>query len=91
LKIGTSRYGTPIQEVLTNLTEGLKTSHSTVIAFGSPKTGLKEMLVQERLDPKHAFHYFVNTVPDQQTATVRTEEAILISLGILNLAQRLTG
>jgi len=91
LKIGTSRYGTPIQEVLTNLTEALKSSRSTVIAFGSPKTGLREMLAQERLDPKDVFDYFVNTVPDQQTATVRTEEAILISLGILNLAQRLTG
>ena len=42
-------------------------------------------------DPKDVFDFFVNTVPDQQTATVRTEEAILISLGILNLAEKLAG
>ena len=48
--------------------------------------GLREILKHENLDPKDVFDFFVNTVPDQHTATVRTEEAILISLGILNLA-----
>jgi predicted SPOUT superfamily RNA methylase MTH1 len=37
------------------------------------------------------FDYFVNIAPDQQTATVRTEEAILVSLGIINLAGKLAG
>jgi len=91
LKIGTSRYGTTIQELLPSLSKALKNSRSTLIAFGSPKMGLREILAQEKLDQKDAFTYFVNTVPDQQTATVRTEEAIFISLGILNLAAKLTG
>jgi hypothetical protein len=90
LKVGTSRYGTAIQEALPSLSASLRTSRSTLVAFGSPKMGLKEILAQERLDPKDAFTYFVNTVPDQQTATVRTEEAFFISLGILNLASKLT-
>lgn len=89
LKVGTSRYGTPIQEALTSLTETIRASRSTLVAFGAPKMGLKEILSQEKLDPKYVFHYYVNTVPDQQTATVRTEEALFISLGILNLAAKL--
>jgi hypothetical protein len=91
LKIGTSRYGAPVQEVLPSLSKDLKVSQSTLLAFGSPKLGLGEILKQEKLNPKEAFDYFVNTAPDQQTATVRTEEAILISLGILNLAGKLAG
>jgi hypothetical protein len=90
LKIGTSRYGTPIQEVLTQLSKALKISRSTFIAFGSPRMGLKEILAAENLAPNNAFHYFVNMVPDQQILTVRTEEALLVSLGILNLTARLT-
>ena len=91
LKIGTSRYGVPVQEVLPALSKALKTSSSILVAFGSPKLGLGEILKQEKLDPKDVFDYFVNTAPDQQTATVRTEEAILVSLGILNLARNLAG
>ena len=91
LKVGTSRYGVPVQEVLLSLSKALKTSRSTFVAFGSPKMGLSEILKQEKLYPKDVFDYFVNTAPDQQTATVRTEEAILISLGILNLAEKLAG
>jgi hypothetical protein len=91
LKIGTSRYGAPMQEVLPSLSEDLKISHSTLVAFGSPKLGLGDILKREKLNPKDIFDYFVNTAPDQQTATVRTEEAILISLGILNLAGKLAG
>jgi hypothetical protein len=91
LKIGTSRYGAPMQEVLPSLSKDLKISHSTLVAFGSPKLGLGDILKQEKLNPKGVFDYFVNAAPDQQTATVRTEEAILISLGILNLAGKLAG
>jgi predicted SPOUT superfamily RNA methylase MTH1 len=89
LKVGTSRYGTPIQEILTKLTEAIKASQSTLTVFGAPKMGLREILASEKLDPKDALHYFVNTVPEQQTMTVRTEEAVLITLGILNLSVKL--
>jgi hypothetical protein len=56
-----------------------------LIVFGSPKRGLQEILKQEGKTPEEAFDYFINTVPNQNVSTVRTEEAILISLGILNL------
>ena len=53
--------------------------------------GLGEVLEKEKLDPKDVFDFFVNIAPGQQTVTVRTEEAVLVSLGILNLARNLAG
>lgn len=89
LRIGTSRYGDPVHQVLPALSKALKTSQSVLLVFGSPRMGLREILAQEKIDPRDVFQYFVNTIPNQQTATVRTEEAILISLGVLNSADRL--
>ena len=86
LTIGTSRYGAPIAELWLDLASLLKTSKRILIAFGSPKNGLREILGQEKKEPKDVFDYFINTVPNQNVSTVRTEEAILISLGVFNLA-----
>ena len=87
LKIGTSRFGTRIQEVWKKLSESLEVE-SILVAFGSPRMGLKEILAQENRTPHEVFSYYVNTVPNQTVATVRTEEAIFISLGILNAMRR---
>jgi hypothetical protein len=89
LKVGTSRYGIPIQEVLPSMSKDLMNAKSAVVAFGSPKIGLREILAAEKRVANDVFHYFVNTVPDQQTVTVRIEEAILVSLAILHLAGKL--
>lgn len=84
LKIGTSRYGIQIQEVWLEISNSLKSVGSVLIAFGSPKMGLKDILAPEEKNPKDVFHFFVNTVPGQRVATIRTEEAAFISLGLLN-------
>lgn len=34
----------------------------------------------EATEPQHLFDFYVNTCPMQQTRTVRTEEAVLITL-----------
>jgi predicted SPOUT superfamily RNA methylase MTH1 len=86
LTIGTSRYGRPVEFLWTRLTESVKATRSILVVFGSPKKGLQEILKQEGKTSREAFDYFINTVPNQNVSTVRTEEAILISLGILNLA-----
>jgi hypothetical protein len=91
LKVGTSHYGDPVQDTLSSLSKSLAAANSTLLAFGSPRAGLKEILAEEELDHKDVFDFFVNTAPDQQTATIRTEEAIFISLSILNLAAKLAG
>jgi predicted SPOUT superfamily RNA methylase MTH1 len=86
LTIGTSRYGTSIAEAWLDLAARLETSKRILIVFGSPKNGLREILRQENKEPKDVFDYFINAVPNQNVSTVRTEEAILISLGVFNLA-----
>jgi len=87
LRIGTSRYGRVIQEILPILSRELGTAQSVVIAFGAPKMGLREILALEKLEPKDVFDHLVNTLPGQETATVRAEEAIFVSLGLLNVAR----
>lgn len=84
LKIGTSRYGTKALDVWSKISDSLKNVGSVLVAFGSPRLGLKEVLNQEGRTPSETFDFFINTVPDQNVTTVRTEEALLISLGLLN-------
>ena len=51
--------------------------------FGSPKKGVGELLGGE-----FDFDAILNTVPNQRTATVRTEEALLATLAVFNLMRR---
>jgi predicted SPOUT superfamily RNA methylase MTH1 len=85
LRIGTSRYGTRILDVWSDIANSMENAGSILVAFGSPRNGLREILKQEGKAPQDVFDYFVNTVPSQNVSTVRTEEAMLISLGALNL------
>jgi len=89
LRVGTSRYGDQIHEIMPSLSRALSESNSMVLAFGAPRMGLTEILAKEGVNPKDVFQYLVNMVPAQHTVTVRTEEALLISLAVLNVADRL--
>ncbi|MBS7643159.1 RNA-binding protein [Candidatus Bathyarchaeota archaeon] len=85
LVIGTSRYGVSLLDVIEKLRLQWRSARTVLIAFGSPKHGLKEILARENFKLEDIAHFTVNTVPLQGTETVRTEEAIYISLGILNM------
>lgn len=85
LKIGTSRYGTRILDVWSQISDSMKNAGSVLIAFGSPRLGLREILGQEGKDPRSVFDFFINTLPGQNVATVRTEEALLVTLGLVNV------
>jgi len=85
LTVGTSRYGTNVLDVWSKISDSLKNAGSVLVAFGSPRLGLREILNQEGKEAADAFNFFVNTVPEQSVATVRTEEALIISLSLLNL------
>jgi len=54
------------------------------VAFGSRK-GLFEIARNEGVDLFSLFDLVINFIPSQGTYTVRTEEALPISLSILNL------
>lgn len=85
LVIATSRYGTALTEVTDELARRWKSSPRTLVAFGAPTQGLYKIVEREHSNLDDVAHFAVNTVPDQGTQTVRTEEAVYASLAILNL------
>jgi len=85
LVIATSRYGRDIGELLQELKKAWIDSTNALIAFGAPKKGLREILAQEDLKIEDVADFNLNTVPVQAVETVRTEEAVLASLAIINL------
>ena len=82
--VATSKNGTPLMQIVDELTEGWKRASSILVAFGAPSQGLQEILSQEELDLDEVANFTVNTIPNQGTETVRTEEALYASLAILN-------
>ena len=56
-----------------------------LIAFGAPHKGITKTMNMEEA-PISEFDYLLDTIPDQGTETVRTEEAVVATLAILNMA-----
>ncbi len=88
LVIATSKLGTPLIEVADELAERWKKSNSILVAFGAPTKGLQEIVAQENLELEKITDFTVNTIPDQGTKTVRTEEAVYASLALFNAISR---
>jgi len=84
LLIATSRKGKPITEVIDKLREKWKVSKKVLVAFGAPTQGLHEIVAREHLKLRDIASFIVNTIPNQGTNTVRTEEALYTTLAILN-------
>jgi hypothetical protein len=55
------------------------------VVFGGPHAGLLEICKRQGIDAKEFFDVVVNTIPNQGTATVRTEEALIATLALLNV------
>lgn len=62
---------------------GLRGS-TILILFGSPRYDLFEISSQEGFELDKYVDYIWNTIPRQKVVTVRTEEALIITLGIIN-------
>jgi len=86
LVIATSRYGVPFMSVVDELVRRWKRSRTVLVAFGSPAEGLYEIVAREHLKLDELAHFTVNTIPDQGTETVRTEEALYATLACLGLS-----
>lgn len=78
--VGTSRYGESLDQVRGEL----KRVEDYVLVFGSAWRGLYDMIQRDDNLGKSDFDLMVNTVPGQQVSTVRTDEALLASLSVLN-------
>jgi predicted SPOUT superfamily RNA methylase MTH1 len=84
LVIATSRRGRQIKEIMNDLANRFRTSHKILTAFGAPSQGLYEIAAREQTKLEDIAEFVVNTIPNQATETVRTEEAVYASLSILN-------
>jgi predicted SPOUT superfamily RNA methylase MTH1 len=83
--VGTSRYGSPIADVAKEIAGKLSNASRILVAFGAPSQGLHEIVEREKRRLGDLVDYLVNTIPVQGTETVRTEEALIASLAVLNL------
>ena len=85
LTIATSKYGVPFHAVAEKIFEKWDKAEKILVAFGAPSEGLYEIARQEGFNLDEIVDFVVNTVPEQGTETVRTEEAIIASLAVLNV------
>ncbi len=83
VKIGTSKYGGLFWSRLRELKALASRGGRMLIVFGSPSMGIREMLARENMRVDDAFDIVVNTVGEQGTETVRTEEALYITLPLI--------
>jgi len=87
LTIATSRLGQPYSRIEGQLRENWERSTSILVAFGSPSSGIRDILAEEQLKTDEVFHFAVNTIPEQGCETVRTEEAVFATLALLNILE----
>ncbi|MCW4003915.1 MAG: RNA methyltransferase [Candidatus Bathyarchaeota archaeon] len=86
LKIATARVGDNFPDVADKIREKWLGSQSVLVAFGAPSCGLHEIVGADGEELVTIFDFVVNTIPDQGTATVRTEEALLATLAVFNVS-----
>ncbi|MEM1689157.1 MAG: RNA methyltransferase [Candidatus Hadarchaeales archaeon] len=80
--IGTSKHGRNLEDVM-HLLKSVR--DPLTVAFGGPYAGLFEICAREGVKTEDLFDMVINMVPGQGTETVRTEEALIASLAILNV------
>ncbi len=85
LTVGTSKFADGFQQVAERMGEKWSRANRVLVAFGAPSRGLHEIARDEGANVNDLFDFMINTVPGQGTETVRTEEAFLASLAILNM------
>jgi len=85
LTIATARVGDKFMDAVGQIGEKWSVAQHVLVAFGAPSRGLHEIAKEEGAKLEAMVDFIVNTIPEQGTATVRTEEALLASLAILNI------
>ncbi|RLF91625.1 RNA-binding protein [Thermococci archaeon] len=83
--VGTSKFGRHIGEKEREL---ISSAESIALVFGSPREGLMQILNREGFELEEALDLTLNFVPNQGVETIRTEEAVIVCLSILNYIRR---
>ena len=79
LVIETTRYGDYIDSIFDELKHKVDECNSIAILFGGPYSSISEDVSNPTWDL-----FKINTIPDQGTETVRTEEAVVATLSLFN-------
>ncbi len=85
MRVATSKKGDPFALVAKELTSKLNDASNVLMAFGAPSRGLFEIAQDEGFKLDNIMDFVINMIPGQGTETVRTEEAVLASLAIINV------
>ncbi|ABL77641.1 putative RNA uridine N3 methyltransferase [Thermofilum pendens] len=85
LLVGTSRKAAPVSLVLEEIKREATAKNGVAVFFGTWNKGLQEISEEEGFELESFLDFIVNTAPIQGVKTIRTEEAVYISLAILNL------
>lgn len=86
LAVATARLkSSSFPAVVEKISQRWQKAQNVLIAFGAPSRGLHEIVKDEGSRLENLCDFIVNTIPDQGTATVRTEEALLVTLAIFNV------
>lgn len=83
-RIGFSRKAPSFKQLQDDLISTITNTKSVLAIFGDPERGITELCANEKEDVKHHVDFWVNTIEGQGTETVRLEEALFVSLGLLN-------
>ena len=81
LKVATSRLGDPLGGRFLALRDAFAREKSVAMVFGSPSRGLFDMVK----DLRERTEFVLNLFPEQNTVTIRTEEAIASGLYLLDV------
>lgn len=82
--IAASKKGAPIHNVEDDIIKGFSNKNAILIVFGGPYLDVDEIAYRENMELKNYFEYVINFVPRQGTVNIRTEEAIIATLSIMN-------
>ena len=85
LVVATSRNGTPFFKVSEKLSARWRVSRKKLLAFGAPAKGLYDLLEDEGYKLENIVDFVVNFAPGQKVETIRSEEAVLLTLGVVNM------
>jgi predicted SPOUT superfamily RNA methylase MTH1 len=83
-RIGFSRKAPSYHQLENDLKSTIANTQSVLAVFGGPGHGILDFFGKEKNAVKLHIDFWVNTIPDQGTETVRLEEALFVSLGLLN-------
>lgn len=79
-----SKKGKPVYENEKNFASDMINKEKIVLIFGSPYLDVDEIASEEQIDITAHSNYIINFIPRQGVENVRTEEAIIAVLSIIN-------